>query len=68
MNDETIKAMAYTTYGNTAKADTLTYALIQDALTKVRGRQRWIYDVPKEFKPKEVTVEDVFREMDNEIN
>ena len=45
MNDddknEVLQTMAYTTYnGTNSKADTITYALIQDALTKVSGKQK----------------------------
>lgn len=49
-------------------ADTITYKSIQNALTKVRGKQKWIDDTAQVNIQKEVTVEDVFREMDNEIN
>lgn len=49
-------------------ANTITYQLIQDALTKVRGKQKWIDDTAQVNIQKEVIVENVFREMDNEIN
>ena len=49
-------------------ANTITYQLIQDALTKVRGKQKWIDDTAQVNIQKEVIVEDVFREMYNEIN
>lgn len=61
--------MAYTTYsGTSSKADTITYQLIQDALTKVRGKSKWIDDITQVNIQKEVTVEDVFRAINNEIN
>ena len=49
MNDddknEVLQTMAYTTCnGTSSNADTITYALIQDALTKIRGKQKWIDD------------------------
>lgn len=73
MNDddknEVLQTMAYTTYnGTSSKADTITYQLIQDALTKVRGKSKWIDDITQVNIQKEVTVEDVFRAIDNEIN
>lgn len=73
MNDddknEVLQTMAYTTYnGTSSKADTITYQLIQDALTKVSGKSKWIDDITQVNIQKEVTVEDVFRAIDNEIN
>ena len=73
MNDddknEVLQTMAYTTCnGTSSNADTITYQLIQDALTKIRGKPKLIDDITQVNIQKEVTVEDVFREMDNEIN
>lgn len=73
MNDddknEVLQTMAYTTYnGTSSKADTITYQLIQDAITKVRGKPKLIDDITQVNIQKEVTVEDVFRAIDNEIN
>ena len=73
MNDddknEVLQTMAHTTYnGTSSKADTITYQLIQDAITKVRGKPKWIDDITQVNIQKEVTVEDVFRAIDNEIN
>lgn len=68
-NDAVFQTMAYTTYnGTSSKADTITYKSIQYALTKVRGKQKWIDDTAQVNIQKEVTVEDVFRAIDNEIN
>ena len=73
MNDddknEVLQTMAYTTYnGTSSKADTITYQLIQDALTKAHGEPKWIDNITQVNIQKEVTVEDVFRAIDNEIN
>ena len=73
MNDddknEVLQTMAYTTYnGTSSEADTITYQFMQDALTRVCGKPKWIDDITQVNIQKEVTVEDVFRAIDNEIN
>ena len=69
IEDEILQTMSYATYnGTSSKADTITYQFIQDALTKVRGKPKWIYDTIQVNIQKEVTVEDMFRAIDNEIN
>ena len=67
--DEILQTILYGTFnGTSSKSDTLTYQLIQDAITKVRGKPKLIDDITQVNIQKEVTVEDVFRAIDNEIN
>ena len=73
MNDddknEVLQTMAYTTYnGTSSKADTITCQLIQDALTKVRGKPKWIDDITQVNIQKDLTAEDVLKRMEDEIN
>ena len=68
--DSIIQTMDYKTYnGTVSNADTITYQLIQDAVLKMRGKSKLIIDdIEEKLAQKEITVEDVFRTMDNEID